>query len=116
MTRLRSGAIWKWAARGLALVLAAFWGSFFVEHLLEWFLRSDGRYPPPWVWVAMAAHFVMIAGLLAMLKWDRAGTVILMAGTLTFSVVVGDWNVVLICLINLAPVLAFALYWRVRKS
>lgn len=64
----------------------------------------------------MAAHFAMIAGLLAMLKWNRPGTVILMAGTLAFLVVVGDWNVVLISLVNLAPVVAFALYWQARKS
>ncbi|MCL6543713.1 MAG: hypothetical protein K6T61_00670 [Bryobacteraceae bacterium] len=116
MAKLKPGSITKWLARGLALILAAFWGSFFVEHLLEWFLRADGQYPPPRVWVAMASHFAMIAGLLAMLKWDKAGTAILMGGTLAFLVAVGDGDVVPICLINLIPVAAFALYWRVRKN
>jgi len=39
-----------------------FWGAFFIEHIIEWFVRPEGEYPPAFVWVGMVFHFVMILG------------------------------------------------------
>ena len=70
-----AGVAAKWTGRATAGLLLAFWGMFFVEHLSEWFLRADGRYPPLSVWWPMGFHFLMLVGLALMLKWDKAGTV-----------------------------------------
>ncbi len=40
-----------------------FWGMFFVEHLVEWFMRADGQSPPAYVWVAQLLHFCMLGAL-----------------------------------------------------
>jgi hypothetical protein len=78
--RAISGATGKWTGRLTALLLL-FWGMFFVEYLSEWFLRSDGSYPPAWVWGGQFLHLVILIGLGMMLKWDKPGTVVMVAGT-----------------------------------
>jgi hypothetical protein len=104
----------KWAGRGMALLLLLFWGAFFVAHLSEWFLRGDGRYPPPFVWLGQALHFAMLAGLGMMLKWDKAGTVVMLLSTAAFFANAGFRSFPFIALINLAPVACFAAYWRLK--
>lgn len=56
-----------WFGRGIGLVLAIFWGLFFVEHLSAWYFDPRG-WPPPWVTGAMVAHGLIILGLAAMLR------------------------------------------------
>lgn len=116
MPMFRLAPFSKWAARITALLVVLFWGPFFVEHLWEWFLKTGGRYPPPQVWAAMAAHFAMIVGALMMLKWGRAGAWVLAAGTLGFLAAVGDWDVVPIGMINLVPIALFVIHRRASKS
>ena len=111
----RLGAAGKWTGRALSLLLLLFWGAFFVEHLSEWFLRPDGRYPPPWVWRQQCFHFVMLAGLALMLKWDKAGTAVMAAGTVAFFGFIGFRGFPYIALLNLLPVAFFAVYWLARR-
>ena len=81
--------IGKWGGRLTALLLVLFWGAFFVEHLSEWFLRGDGQYPPPRVWVGQALHFLMLAGFGLMLKWRQAGHAVMLAATVAFFASIG---------------------------
>ena len=108
--------IGKWGGRLTAVLLVLFWGGFFVEHLSEWFLRSDGRYPPPWVWVQQGMHFLMLAGLAMMLKWPRLGTVVMVLATIAFFSSIGMNRFPYFALINLVPVAFFTVYWLARKS
>jgi dolichyl-phosphate-mannose--protein O-mannosyl transferase len=106
----------KWGGRLVALLLLLFWGAFFVEHVSEWFLRPDGRYPPTRVWVSMAMHFGILAGCALMLKWDRLGTVIMLAASVAFFSLIGMRSFPYISLINLLPVAFFTLYWMARRT
>lgn len=106
-----AGVAAKWTGRALAGLLLAFWGMFFVEHLSEWFLRADGRTPPAWVWWPMGFHFLMLVGLALMLKWDKAGTLVMIIGTAAFFSTMGWRQFPWIALLNLAPVVLFGLYW-----
>jgi hypothetical protein len=115
-TRLLIATIAKWAGRVAALLVFLLWGAFFVEHLSEWFRGIGGHYPPPWVWVSQAFHFVILAGLAMMLKWDRLGTIIMIIGTAGFVASVGDLAVLKPMLINLVPVACFSVYWLARRS
>jgi hypothetical protein len=107
-----AGVASKWTGRATAALLLAFWGMFFAEHLSEWFLRADGRYPPLSVWWPMGLHFLMLVGLALMLRWDKAGTVVLVIATTAFFGMIMGWRrFPWIALLNLAPVLFFGFYW-----
>ena len=108
--------IGKWGGRATALLLVLFWGAFFLEHLQEWFLRKDGQYPPPRVWVGQALHLAVIAGLASMLRWERVGALITMAATASFFAWIGYRGTLVLPLINLVPVVFFSLYWLARRS
>ncbi|HWQ55828.1 MAG TPA: hypothetical protein VN442_19225 [Bryobacteraceae bacterium] len=103
--------VFKWAGRATALLFLLFWGAFFVEHLSEWFLRRDGNYPPPFVWIAQLLHFSMLVGLGLMLRWEKLGTAILAAGTVAFFASIGVRSFPKIALVNLVPMACFAIYW-----
>lgn len=107
-----------WSGRAVAGVLFLFWGAFFVEHLQEWFLRAEGRYPPPFVWFTMLFHLAMLVGLLLVMRWDRVGSVVLLAGTAGFFGLIahsGGWKALPYGLLNLAPVLLFAAFWALSR-
>lgn len=115
-TRNLLSGIGKWGGRLTALLLLLLWGAFFVEHVSEWFMRPDGRYPPPWVWVGQVLHFLILVGFGLMLKWDRLGTVVMLIATIAFFSSIGMNRFPYFGLINLAPVAFFTVYWLARKS
>ncbi len=106
----------KWGGRLTALLLLLFWGAFFVEHLSEWFLRGDGRYPPAWVWVQQAFHLGMLVGLALMVRWEKLGAVMMLISTVAFFSMIGYRGSLTLPLLNLVPVGCFAIYWLARKS
>jgi hypothetical protein len=106
-----SSATGKWSGRSTALLLLLFWGAFFVEHLTEWFLRADGRYPPAWVWWQQFFHFVMLVGLGMMLRWDKPGAVVMVVATAAFFAGIGFHTFPSIALVNLVPIGCFGVYW-----
>jgi hypothetical protein len=108
---MRIGTVGLWAGRVTAGLLFLFWGAFFVEHSAEWFLRSDGRFPPAWVAVQHGFHFLMLVGLAAMLKWDKVGAAILTLSTFAFFGFIGFRGFPWIALLNLIPLLGFGLSW-----
>jgi hypothetical protein len=109
-------AVGKWGGRVTAFLLFLFWGAFFIEHLSEWFIRSDGIYPPPGVWISQIFHGLMIAGLLLMLRWHKAGTILLLAGTIGFFGSIGEMDLIPLSLINLVPVAFFTMYQFAQKK
>lgn len=110
------GAAGKWGGRLTALLLLLFWGMFFVEHLSEWFLRGDGRYPPAWVWVQQVFHFVMLAGLAMMLRWDKLGAIVMIMGKVAFFGGIGFRGFPWIALVNLVPIGCFSIAWLAAKK
>jgi hypothetical protein len=77
-------AIGCWTARLLALGLFLLWGAFFVEHMREWFLHPVQGFPPAWVWGQQLAHLVMLIGLLMLVRWELAGSIVTILGALAF--------------------------------
>jgi hypothetical protein len=59
----------------------------------------------------MGFHFLMLVGLALMLKWDKAGTLVMIIGTAAFFSTMGWRQFPWIALLNLAPVVLFGLYW-----
>jgi hypothetical protein len=74
----------RWVARILALALFVLWGAFFLEHLGEWFLHPAKGLPPLWVWLMQMAHLGILLGMLALWKWEVAGSLLALASALTF--------------------------------
>jgi hypothetical protein len=99
-----------WAARISALLLFLLWGAFFVEHLQEWFLRSDGQRPPQQVWIAQVLHWVMLVGLALVAFYPKAGAMITVAGTVLFFSWIGFKEFPYIALLNLIPVILIGIH------
>ena len=76
----------RWTGRLLAALLFLLWGSFFVEHLVEWFVRPWPQTPPPVVWFAQGLLFLMLAGLVLLWRWELAGGVLVVAASFAFFV------------------------------
>ena len=100
-----------WSGRAVATLLAIFWGVFFLEHLSEWYVhRGTSAFPPPWVTMAMVAHFGMIVGLLLMVRWRLWGALVTVAATAAFFYpTLVHAKPAWLVMINLAPVLLIAL-------
>lgn len=94
----------------LAVLLALFWGAFFMEHLGEWFLNRGGPWPPPWVWLGQGLHALMIVGLILMLWREDIGTWATVIATIAFfGVICGTRSFPFIALLNGLPILCFGL-------
>jgi len=74
----------RWLARVLAVCLLVFFGAFFVEHVLEWFIRPFPQHPPLRVCVGMALHFLLLVGLLIALRWELAGSLMVIVTAFAF--------------------------------
>jgi hypothetical protein len=103
----------KWLGRTAALLLVLLWGAFFVEHLREWFLSRRGQpYPPTFVWIGMVLHFFMLAALALSLRWDKLGSLLIVATTAAFFGWIRMPRPAWIALINLTPIAFYFLYWK----
>ena len=74
----------RWLGRALAICVFLFWGGFFVEHLQEWFVKPFPNHPPLKVCAGMALHFLLLVGLLIVLRWELAGGLMVIAAAFTF--------------------------------
>src|SRR5438270_13099928 len=91
----------RWAARISAAALVLFWGAFFVEHL-AWFADPQ-RVPPPWVFLVVGLHFLMLAGLLAGWQWELAGATLALASSVPFFAFTAGRNFPLFTLLTAGP-------------
>ena len=96
--------MFKWTGRLFASLLFLFWGAFFIEHLLEWFMHPDQGLPPAWVWLSQFLHLTMIIGLAMMVRWDRLGAIITIIGTVVFFSSIGYHGFPFIALLNVIPI------------
>jgi hypothetical protein len=105
----------RWIGRTLAILLALFWGAFFLEHL-SWFANPANGLPPTRVWIAQALHGVMIAGLLVMSWKDKPGTAFTIVATASFFTWIGMKSFPFLALLNLLPIAFFAVSWSLPRA
>jgi hypothetical protein len=108
------GAAGKWLGRLTALLLLAFWGFAFVEHLFEWFLQPESKLPPLFVWLAQLCHLAIVVGLAMMIRWDKPGAVVTVTATLAFFLSIGV--VAAFPLLNLVPIACFGVSWLTPRN
>lgn len=108
-TSTDAGWVFTWLGKGLAALLFAFWGIFFIDHLGEWFLAPGGDWPPPAVWLAQALHLAMLVGLALMTLREGPGVVATIAATAAFFLAIGYRGSLALPLVNFAPIACFAL-------
>ena len=99
----------RWLARAAAVGAALLWLAFFVDHLV-WFVGTAER-PPLRIWAGQAAHGVLIAGLLAGLRWPLAGNVVALLAAAAFFVIVEGPFVPQLFWLTIAPSLLFLAAW-----
>jgi len=107
----------RWTGRILATLLFLFWGSFFVEHLIEWFVKPFPATPPTFVWLGQAGHLLMLLGLLALWRWEVAGSLLVILTSLAFFACAAGANFPLcfgVTALPAAPLLLCA--WRRRAA
>lgn len=80
----RTLPVLRWTARLLSAGLFLFWGGFFVEHLVEWFVKPFPATPPAAVWLAQGEHLLLLLGLLALWRWEVTGSLLVLAAALAF--------------------------------
>jgi hypothetical protein len=113
-----------WTARVLAIGLFLFWGTFFLEHLQEWFLHPVQGLPPFWVWLRQLAHLIMLVGLIVLLRWELLGSIVTILGALAFfgplvietlNTPKGAWSFVLFLGITIIPAMIALGCWYSRS-
>ncbi len=103
----------RWVARILAIVLFLFWGGFFLEHVLEWFIKPMPETPPLKIWLDQVWHLIMLLGFLVAFRWELVGGVMIILGTLLFFWGKGapGWPGALYIVISIMPGILFLASW-----
>ncbi|HMN40951.1 MAG TPA: hypothetical protein PKE29_08905 [Phycisphaerales bacterium] len=98
----------RWLARLTGALLVLLLGTFFIEHVGEWYSQPSRALPPWWVHFSMLSHFALMAGLLMLLGWERLGSLVAVLGALGFlaAIAIGQNTLRLpyIVLVALVPV------------
>jgi hypothetical protein len=110
-------ALTRWVARGLAVCLFLFWGAFFVAHLQEWFIAPFPDHPPLKVCLIVALHALLLVGLALTLRWELAGSLIVLAASGAFFFAVGGRSAPLFFSITALPaLLSLWCWWHRRRN
>lgn len=104
-----------WLARIATALVFLFWGAFFVEHLMEWFVKPFPNVPPLKVFLAQFLHFLMLAGLLVTLRWPQVGSPVAILAAAIFLARTGA-NYPAFLTATILPVLVLtASWWALRR-
>ena len=99
----------RWIARAISIALFLVWGAFFIEHL-SWFFGSGER-PPATVWLLQAVHLLLLAGLILALKWELAGSVLIIVSALIFFSQAAGERFLPFFAITIVPAFLFLVCW-----
>ncbi len=103
-------------ARAFSVLLFLLWGAFFVEHL-AWFTKS-GQWPPAFVWIQQAAHLMLLVSYLVSLKWERAGSLMILLMALAFFAPIAGDRFIQLYAISIVPacLFLFCQWWEHRHK
>lgn len=117
VTQSKTTLVLRWSGRVIAVLAVLFWGSFFVAHTIEWFVEPLPQTPPPAVWLWHGLHLLMLLGLLALWRWEVAGSVLAIACALAFFLKAGGTNFLLFFGATSVPaLLVLASHWRTHRA
>lgn len=107
----------RWVARGLAVCLFLFWGAFFIEHIREWFVAPFPSHPPLKVCLIVAMHALLLVGLVLTLRWELAGSlIVLVAGDVFFFAVAGKSALLFFGVTALPALLSLWCWWHRHRN
>jgi hypothetical protein len=99
-------------ARVASVIVSIPWVAFLIEHV-RWFFEGT---PPPRIWWAEGAHVLIIAGLLAGLRWPVAGSLLVIAGIAGFQFFTDATSALGLFLMTAAPAVLFFGAWLSDRS
>jgi hypothetical protein len=102
-------------ARVLSLLLFTLWGAFFIEHL-SWFTTETLDTPPMKIWFVQGTHFLLLAGYLVSLKWEKTGSVLIVINAVLFFTYAAGTNAVPFIIVSLFPVMLYGFCWMKRGT
>jgi len=104
-----------WFARISAVLLLLLWGSFFIDHLTEWFKISGPR--PPWtVIVIQMLHFLLLLGYILVLKWRFFGSLLILGSAAAFFGSIGGSAMASFFVVSILPAGLFLLVYYFEKK
>jgi hypothetical protein len=77
----------KWIARILGSLLFLFWGSFFIAHIMPWFILPLFRHekiPSFEIWIQEFFHLCMLLGFIIAFKYELIGGLIIIFGAAVY--------------------------------
>lgn len=103
------------AARILSILLFLLWGAFFVEHL-SWFSTETLNTPPLQIWLAQGSHLLLLAGYLLSLRWERAGSTLIVVNAVLFFGYAAGTSAAPFIIVSTFPVMLYAYCWMKQTS
>jgi hypothetical protein len=100
----------RYIGRGLCILLFILWGSFFIEHLSFFFMKT-GEPPGASVWLLQLVHFSLLVSYLVCFKFERLGSVSLFVFALIFFLATAGDQALLFIVISVSPILFFGYGW-----
>jgi len=105
-----------WITRVLVLGAFLFWSVFFVAHTTEWFIKPFPQLPPWKVCVFQALHLLLLTGLLASLRWPRAGLTWVTLAACAFFLPVAGVKALTFVGLTITPVVLLVICDRLQRN
>ena len=106
----------RWIARVLVLAVLLLWGAFFVAHTHEWFIKPFPQLPPLKVCVFQTLHLLLLAGLLASLRWPRVGLICVTLAACAFFLPVAGGRALTFVGITILPVAFLVVCGQLKRT
>lgn len=105
-------SIVRWTARVTGLLLFLLWGTFFVEHLAEWF-SDPANLPPLFVFAGQILHGLMLAGFIVAWRWEFPGALMIIVFSLLFFLMV---HALVFFPVTIIPAILSLAAWRLSRE
>lgn len=89
-----------------AIILFFFWGSFFVDHFIEWYVQPSG-YPPMYVTMSMLAHGFLLVSYIIILWKPKIGAILIAFASILYFLPLLGFSGIVFTLVALTPSLLY---------
>lgn len=98
--------ILRWSTIMTSIILFFFWGSFFVDHLNEWYIQPSG-YPPMYVTMSMLAHGLLLISYIIILWKPKIGAILIAFAAILYFMPLLGFSGIIFTLVALTPSILF---------